>query len=89
MYYGALLLNFIIILTVLFINLPHHVYSYCIYNEMTDGTRFYIRQTGGQGRHSNYFAYVLSLLYSFPCLFAVINKLYYTMHVYNRMYNSN
>ncbi|KAG2220648.1 hypothetical protein INT45_014078 [Circinella minor] len=23
---------------------------------MTDGTRFYIRQTGGQGRRSNYFA---------------------------------
>ena len=73
MYYSTLLLNFIIIITILCINLPQHVYSYCIYNEMTDGTTFYIRQTGGQGAHSNYFAYVLPLLHFFP-LFIYSNQ---------------
>ncbi|KAI9256511.1 hypothetical protein BDA99DRAFT_140170 [Phascolomyces articulosus] len=36
--------------------LPHyHVYSYCIYNRLVDGTEFYIHQTGGHGKHKSMF----------------------------------
>ena len=34
---------------VLFIIFPYYVYSYCVYNQMTDGTKLYVEAQYGQG----------------------------------------
>ena len=48
---------------IFFTILPNYVYSYCVYNKMTDNTFLYVEQTDGQGARGKAAYVLLSILF--------------------------